>query len=91
MKAYILQVVEELLQPVEGGLDLLAALKARNATPDQRKQICCLLGSALVECGLEADGEPTAKGLIIEAAIDEVNRPNLRQPASDSPPTTSRD
>lgn len=90
MKAYIMQVVEELLRPVEGGSDLLAALKTGKATSDQRKEICSLLGSALVDCGLDAEGEPTAKGLMIEAAIDEVNRPNLHLPIPDSSPPTPR-
>jgi hypothetical protein len=90
MKPFILQVIEEVLSPVEGGHDLLSALKAGTANVDQRKLVCSVLGSALIEHGLDADGEPTAKGVLIEAAIDEVNRPNLRPPTPDLPPSTSR-
>ena len=47
-------------------------------TTEQRSEICRLLATRLVAEGLEPDGEPNGLGRLSEAAIDEVNRPNLR-------------
>lgn len=91
MKAHILQVIEDVLDSSEAGRSLLTELKAGTVSDSQRQQICSILVAAMVKEGLEPNGEPNSKGRLIEAAIDEVNRPILRRSIPDSPPKASCD
>lgn len=90
MKAHILQVIEDVLDSSEAVRSLLTKLKEGSVSDRERQQICSMLGTALVQEGLEPSGEPNAKGRLIEAAIDEVNRPILRRSSPNLPPNEVR-
>jgi hypothetical protein len=61
--------------------DLVATLLPRAAASslerDERSQLCELVGAEFAETGLNADSEPTPRGLKLEALLDVINRPNL--------------
>jgi hypothetical protein len=61
--------------------DLLAAAEANTLTREQREELCGLISVEFLRTGLAAGDEPNARGLELEALLDEVNRPNLMKGA----------
>lgn len=79
MKLELGIIVRETVQAREGGDVLLAAVENNTLTSGERTVVCGWLADRLVAEGLEPNYEPNALGQAIEAALDEVNRPNLLQ------------
>lgn len=86
MKSHLLKAIETILDGSDAVSNLLANVKEGKISERERLQICSMLGAALVREGLEKDGEPNSKGLLIEAALDEMNRPVVRRGTPNSRP-----
>ena len=68
---------EVLAKQGDFGLKLLPKAIANELSADERAMVCQYLASELVASGIQENGEPTPRGLLIESAIDFVNRSNL--------------
>jgi hypothetical protein len=77
MKPELENIIRETVLAQQGGGALLDAIENGSLNKPQRVLICGWLADRLVAEGLEPNYEPNALGIAIEAAIDEVNRPNL--------------
>lgn len=77
MKSELEIIVLETVSARQGSDALLNAIANEILTKYQRTMICGWLADRLVAEGLEPNYEPNPFGLAIEAAIDEINRPNL--------------
>jgi len=77
MKSELETIVRETILARQGGDALLVAFANESLAKFERTMICGWLADRLVAEGLEPNYEPNPFGLAIEAAIDEVNRPNL--------------
>lgn len=80
MKMQTLKLVRETIMPKPGADVMVDSLNNNTLTALQRSMICSWLAERLASEGLDANYEPTALGISLEAAIDEVNRPNLNRP-----------
>jgi hypothetical protein len=80
MKSELEIIIRETVLARHGSDALLHAIANENLTKSQRTIICGWLADRLVAEGLEPNYEPNPFGLAIEAAIDEINRPNLERP-----------
>jgi len=56
---------------------LLPKAEASTLDRDERSLLCELVGAEFAETGLDADSEPTPRGLRLEELLDVINRPNL--------------
>lgn len=56
---------------------LLPKAEASTLARDERSQLCEVVGAEFAETGLDADSEPTPRGLKLEELLDVINRPNL--------------
>jgi hypothetical protein len=58
--------------------ELMQQLIIGKATKEEKLQICELINKEFCETGLDINLEPTERGLILEALLDIVNRPNIK-------------
>ena len=77
MKSELAIIIRETVLARQGSDVLLDAIANESLTKSQRTMICDWLADRFVAEGLEPNYEPNLFGLAIEAAIDEINRPNL--------------
>ena len=80
MKEQMLNLIRETIISKSGADLLVDSLSNNTLTNNQRSMICSWLAERLASEGFDANYEPTALGISLEAAIDEVNRPNLNRP-----------
>jgi hypothetical protein len=59
-------------------LSLLSSPDADRLSSQDRSDLCAAVGAEFAETGTDEAGEPTERGLVLEALLDAINRPNLR-------------
>lgn len=77
MNSELESIILDTVRAKQGSDTLLDAVCKDSLSRPERVMICSWLADRLVAEGLEPNYEPNTFGLLIEAAIDEVNRPNL--------------
>jgi hypothetical protein len=78
MNRCFLDLLQDVLEKQgDSGRELLSKAIANELSRDERTMICHFLTRELIASGLEANGEPNTRGLLIESVLDFINRPNL--------------
>ena len=79
MNGCFLDLLQDVLEKQgEAARILLSKAITNELSRAERTMICEFLAIELITSGLKANEEPNARGLLIESAIDFINRPNLK-------------